>query len=101
MKRLTIVGRGTAGCVAAAHFLNYTNWFVDFYYDNSIKPQAVGEGSNLILPMRLNHTINFYHEDLPHVDGSFKYGIKKPTGLPVSRLHTIFRRPMWDITSMQ
>ena len=77
MKRLTIVGRGTAGCVAAAHFLNYTNWFVDFYYDNSIKPQAVGEGSNLILPMRLNHTINFYHEDLPHVDGSFKYGIKK------------------------
>lgn len=77
MKRLAIVGRGTAGCIAAAHFLKYTDWFVDFYYDHNIKPQAVGEGSNLILPMRLNHTINFYHEDLPNIDGSFKYGIKK------------------------
>ena len=77
MKKLSIIGRGTAGCIAAAHFLYYTNWSVDFYYDNQIKPQAVGEGSNLVLPMRLNHIIDFHHADLALVDGSFKYGIKK------------------------
>lgn len=77
MKKLSIIGRGTAGCISVAHFLKYTDWFVDFYYDHSIKPQAVGEGSNLVLPMRLNHSIDFNHEDLSKIDGSFKYGIKK------------------------
>jgi hypothetical protein len=77
MKKLTVIGRGTAGCISAAHFLHYTDWHVDFYHDHNIKPQAVGEGSNLVLPQRLNHIINFQHEDLQSVDGTFKYGIKK------------------------
>ena len=59
MKKISIIGRGTAGCLAVAHFLHFTDWPIDFYYDNQIKPQAVGEGSNLTLPMRLNQTINF------------------------------------------
>lgn len=77
MKKISIIGRGTAGCLSAAHFLKYTDCFIDFYYDHQIKPQAVGEGSNLVLPMRLNQTIDFQHQDLELVDGSFKYGIKK------------------------
>ena len=77
MQKISIIGRGTAGCISAAHFLYHTDCYVDFYYDNNIKPQAVGEGSNLVLPMRLNQTINFQHEDLSIIDGSFKYGIKK------------------------
>lgn len=77
MKKVSIIGKGTAGCISAAHFLHYTDWFVDFYFDNQIKPQAVGEGSNLVLPMRLNHIIDFQHDDLSKLDGSFKYGIKK------------------------
>lgn len=77
MKKISIIGRGTAGCISAAHFLKYTDCAIDFYYDHQIKPQAVGEGSNLILPMRLNQVIDFQHQDLSLLDGSFKYGIKK------------------------
>jgi tryptophan halogenase len=77
VQKISIIGRGTAGCISAAHFLYHTDCYIDFYYDNNIKPQAVGEGSTLILPTRLHQTINFRHEDLSLIDGSFKYGIKK------------------------
>lgn len=77
MKKIAVIGRGTAGVLAAAHFLHYSDCLVDFYFDHEIKPQAVGEGSNLVLPMRLHQTIDFNHEDLSKLDGSFKYGIKK------------------------
>lgn len=77
MKRISIIGRGTAGAISLAHWLHYTNFEVDFYYDNHIKPQAVGEGSNLILPMWLHNIIDFEHSDLEKLDGSFKYGIMK------------------------
>ncbi len=77
MQKISIIGRGTAGCISAAHFLYHTDCYVDFYYDNNIKPQAVGEGSTLVLPTRLHQIINFQHQDLSIIDGSFKYGIKK------------------------
>lgn len=77
MHKISIIGRGTAGCISAAHFLYHTDCYVDFYYDNNIKPQAVGEGSTLVLPTRLHQIIDFQHQDLSIIDGSFKYGIKK------------------------
>ena len=63
MKKIAVIGRGTAGVLAAAHFLHYSDCLVDFYFDHEIKPQAVGEGSNLVLPMRLHQTIDFNHEE--------------------------------------
>lgn len=59
MKKLAIIGAGTAGCLTVSHFLRFTDWTIDWYIDSSIKPQAVGEGSNLILPKALYNNVNF------------------------------------------
>jgi hypothetical protein len=77
MKKLAIIGRGTAGSLAAAHFLRYTDWEIDWYFDNDIKPQAVGEGANLVLPIVLRNYLNFEHHNLDKIDGSFKSSIYK------------------------
>jgi hypothetical protein len=77
MKKLAIIGRGTAGCLALAHFYRWTDWEIDLYYDPKIPQQAVGEGSALHLPRNLFESLNFSHTDLYKIDGSFKEGIKK------------------------
>ena len=77
MKKLAIIGRGTAGCFAAIHFLRYTDWDIDFYYDPGIKPQTVGEGVSLIPLSTLRECLGFRHSDLKYVDGVFKTGIMK------------------------
>lgn len=77
MKKLAIIGRGTAGCFAAMHFLRYTNWDIDFYYDPNIKPQTVGEGVNLTPVVALRECLGFKHPDLKYIDGVFKTGIVK------------------------
>lgn len=77
MDKIAIIGRGTAGCLAATHVLRRTTLDVDWYFDDNIKPQAVGEGSNLVFPVALNTNINFQHYQLEELDGSFKQGILK------------------------
>jgi len=57
-KKLAIIGKGTAGCYALSHFMRWTDWEIDLIHDPDIKPQAVGEGSDLVLPaslMRVNY----------------------------------------------
>ena len=76
-KKITIVGQGTAGSLAAAHFLRYSDYEIDWCYDENIPVQTVGEGANIILPESLHNTINFEHTDLDKIDGTFKEGIKK------------------------
>jgi hypothetical protein len=77
LKKLAIIGRGTAGCFAAMHFLRYTEWDIDFYFDPNIKPQTVGEGISLVPTISLRDCLGFKHSDLKHVDGVFKTGIVK------------------------
>jgi len=77
MKKLTIIGRGTAGCLALAHFSKFTNWEIDFTYDPDIPQQAVGEGSQIPTPVELYNTLDFTHQHLSYVDGSFKGGLIK------------------------
>jgi tryptophan halogenase len=76
-KTLAIIGKGTAGCYAAGFFCKQTDWNVDWYYDNTIPPQSVGEGSTLTFPDALYDNIDFLLEDLPLVDGNLKSGILK------------------------
>lgn len=76
-KKLAIIGRGTAGCFALSHFMKWTDWDIDLYYDPNIPQQAVGEGANLVLPKQLNNNINFFWHDLEKVDGTQKIGILK------------------------
>jgi hypothetical protein len=84
MKKLALIGKGTAGCLSAIHFLKYTDWELDWYFDPNIKAQAVGEGSQLSLPTALYTNMGFEHHHLSHIDGTSKFGIMKfgwsPTG---------------------
>lgn len=78
MKRMAIVGRGTAGALTAAAYSNETLDFeIDWYFDSNVKPQAVGEGANLHLPNLLKYAVNFDHYMLDQIDGSFKASIYK------------------------
>jgi hypothetical protein len=76
-KKLAIIGRGTAGSFALSHFMRFTDWDIDLYYDPNIPQQAVGEGANLVFPKELNNNINFLWQDLHKVDGTQKIGILK------------------------
>ena len=75
--KITIVGRGTAGCMSAAYFARHSGCEIDWYYDPNIKPQAVGEGANLTLPSRLQDCLNFSPKDFNKIDGTIKTGIYK------------------------
>lgn len=77
MKKLAVIGRGTAGAFAVSHFLKHTDWDIEWHFDPSIKPQAVGEGSTLDLPGALFQNLGFNLHDLEKIYGTFKAGIKK------------------------
>ena len=77
MKKITIIGRGTAGCLAAAYFAKQTDWNIDWIYDPNIKQQAVGEGTNLIVPYRLDEDLDFNVVELQSIYGTPKLGIRK------------------------
>ena len=77
MKKISIIGKGTAGAFAVAAFLKYSNWEVDWYFDPNIKPQAVGEGSDVTFPMEIHELLSFQPNDLYKIDGSYKEGINK------------------------
>lgn len=56
---------------------NHSDKEIVLYHDPATLPQAVGEGSDLTLSTFLYRTINFKYSQLPLIDGSIKYGIRK------------------------
>lgn len=87
-KRLAIIGQGTAGAFSLTHYLKWTDWKIDWYFDKSIPTQAVGEGANLSLPSALFENVGFIHTDLEKIDGSFKLGIDKQNWGSSNYIHT-------------
>jgi hypothetical protein len=77
MKKITIIGRGTAGCLAVAFFAKNTEWEIDWIYDPNIKQQSVGEGTTLLVPKRLYEDLDFGAPELESVYGTPKLGIRK------------------------
>lgn len=78
MKKIAIIGNGTAGCLTAAHFAKHLKDVeVEWYFDPNIKPQAVGEGSLVDLPIDLRTDLDFNVTDMLSVGGSLKVGIHK------------------------
>jgi hypothetical protein len=77
LKKITVIGRGTVGCLAVAHFYKWTDWQIDWVYDPTIEPASVGEGTNLIFPIALGLTLNFDSKDLDAIDSHVKMGIWK------------------------
>ena len=77
MKKIAIIGAGTAGSYSIGHFLHKTDWDIDWYFDPTIKPQAVGEGSTLHFPFTLYQQFGFDYRSLKEVKGTHKVGIRK------------------------
>ncbi len=77
MKKIAVLGKGTAGSLVAARYAKFPFVEVDWYFDPNVPSQTVGEGSALELPRFLYQDLNFTHIDLARVDGSSKYGIRK------------------------
>jgi hypothetical protein len=78
MKKLAVVGRGTVGSLAVIHFLSYTKWDIDWYYDSSIPTTAVGEGTTLAVPrMLFDSVLGYISRDLYDMNGTPKLGIWK------------------------
>lgn len=77
MKKLTVVGKGIVGALAVAHFLRYTDWDIDWIFDETIPTSSVGEATNLKIPTRLAQTLKFTGNDLASINGSIKRGISK------------------------
>ena len=77
MKKLTVVGKGTVGSLAVAHFLHYTDWAIEWIYDEEISPVSVGEATNLVVPKNLSWILNFRNDDLLKINGTAKLGIRK------------------------
>jgi len=101
-KKLAIIGRGTAGCFAAAHFLKWTDWEIDWYYDPNVKTQSVGEGLTPLVCKSLYENLGFEHYDLDKVDGSFKYSIFKKNWSK-NTFHHAFATPMiaWHVNAVK
>ena len=79
MKKIAVIGRGTAGAQAALHLNTYKNkdYEVEWYFDDTIPTQSVGEGSTLPLPSNLCEQLGFSWSDLSKVGGTLKTGIYK------------------------
>lgn len=78
MKKIAIIGNGTAGVITAS-WLNHhcRDKELVWYYDPDIKPQAVGEGSLLELSKDLRTSLDFNCDDLRSIGGTVKTGIRK------------------------
>jgi len=79
MKKLAIIGRGTAGAQSAMHMNAWAKdqFEIDWYFDNSIPAASVGEGATLALPTNLHQTQGWTYGELDRLGGTLKTGIFK------------------------
>ncbi len=75
-KRLSIIGRGTVGCLNALKFSNL-GYDIDWYHDPEKLALSVGEGTDLALPKFLSKELNLSYDDLFKLDAHYKQGIEK------------------------
>lgn len=78
-KKLAVIGAGTAGSQTILHLVkHFPDYEIEWYFDENIPTQSVGEGAPLNLPRNMSQNMGFnYHEHLPQVDGTLKTGILK------------------------
>jgi hypothetical protein len=77
-KKISVVGKGTAGSQSLIHFLRYfPEHEITWYFDPTKPAQSVGEGSALQFPRNLHNNLGFFQKDLKTVNGTFKTGIYK------------------------
>lgn len=78
IKKLAIIGKGTAGSISALLFSKNTPLEIDWYFDPSQPAQAVGEGSTLSFPHLLTQNLSLLYPDLENtLEGTYKNSIRK------------------------
>ena len=98
MKKIAIIGRGSAGALSMLtaidsirDFKNFNlKYQFDWYFDSSVETQAVGEGTTLTVPTMLRNAVNFSYSDLYKIDGTFKDGISKRNWTKNHYVHHFF-----------
>jgi hypothetical protein len=75
-KKISVIGRGTAGCITALDMSN-SGYEVDWYHDSSLPAASVGEGSDLSFPRFLAENLDLNYDTLDKIDGYYKEGIIK------------------------
>ena len=73
--KLTVVGRGMAGLLSAAHFQRWSDYEIEVIGDPEIPPVTVGEGSLLSFPEILQVNLGFGLKDMFEVGATQKHGI--------------------------
>jgi len=92
-KKIAIIGKGTAGVLSTMHFARWTDCDIELYYDSNIKPQPVGEGSQVCLPRNLNECLYFKHHQLEEIDGYYKSSVYKSGWSTGKDYHSYFAPP--------
>jgi len=77
INKIAILGKGTAGCIAASYFRDTTNTEIEWIYDSSKPAQSVGEGSTLPLGRSFWKELGMGYRTLDALGGSIKKGIRK------------------------
>jgi hypothetical protein len=77
--KMTIVGRGTAGCLSTMFFRYHCpeHMEVEWIYDSNTPTTLVGEGTDLSIPNLLNQATRWHWDDFAKMNGTSKIGIWK------------------------
>lgn len=76
IKKITIIGNGTAGMLTVNHFNHYTDFEIECYFDSNVPAQTVGEGTTVDVVSMLKATQNLEFQDIfDKLNGHFKTGI--------------------------
>jgi len=76
IKRLAVIGTGSAGVLALSHFLTYLpkDWEIYSIYDPNTPRVGIGESTNPSFVSSLDTSIDFHVlRDLKEINGSIKY----------------------------
>lgn len=76
-KKVSIIGKGTGGCLTTSILLRNKNIDIDWYFDPNISAQSVGEGTLPHFPEHLQEDWGLSYNELPNLDYSVKTGIRK------------------------
>lgn len=75
-QRLSIIGKGTVGCLSALKFYNQGH-DIDWYHDPNTPALSVGEGTDLALPNFLTEELNLDYDKIKNLNANYKEGIEK------------------------
>lgn len=77
MKKIAVIGLGTAGIQSLAHFLSWSDMQVFSIHDPNIDIVGIGESTNPSFINALSYGLNFNPStDMVQLDATFKFGTK-------------------------